>query len=104
MDDLISRQTEIEMLCAMRCGCKPKDCGLTLEQDGAEECADVRWIKSLSSAQKTGHWIMKEKVYDGLIEDSVYRYECSECGFSDEHNSSREVPFCWHCGARMKGE
>ena len=50
MDDLISRQTAIEMLCDMRCGCKPKDCGLTLEQDGAEECADVRWIMLLPSA------------------------------------------------------
>lgn len=51
MDDLISRRTAIEMLCAMRCSCKPEECGLTLEQDGAEECADVRWIMSLPSAQ-----------------------------------------------------
>lgn len=61
-------------------------------------------IVDVPSEQKTGHWIMKEKVNGGLIGDSVYRYECSECGFSDEHNSSRDVLFCWHCGARMESE
>lgn len=43
-----------------------------------------------------GHWIKKDHVfYDN------YRYECSECHHYDEHSESREVPYCWHCGARM---
>lgn len=43
-----------------------------------------------------GHWIKKDHVfYDN------YRYECSECHHYDEHSESREVPYCWHCGALM---
>lgn len=48
-----------------------------------------------------GHWIKKEPAYsDG---SDIYRYECSECHYWDEHNVYREVPYCWHCGARMEG-
>lgn len=48
---------------------------------------------------KHGHWI-----YTG--EDDVDRnglYKCSECGAGEAHSHSVEVPFCWHCGASMKG-
>lgn len=45
---------------------------------------------------KHGHWIKKDHVfYDN------YRYECSECHHYDEHSESREVSYCWHCGALM---
>ncbi|MDD5022012.1 MAG: hypothetical protein PHR82_07820 [Endomicrobiaceae bacterium] len=32
-----------------------------------------------------------------------YLFHCSSCGYSDAHSKSVEVPYCWHCGARMDG-
>jgi hypothetical protein len=50
-----------------------------------------------------GTWLRKEKVRHNLDGDGDYRYECSVCRHSDEHNENVHVPFCWYCGARMKG-
>lgn len=50
---------------------------------------------------KHGHWIKKEPAY--FSNSGIYRYECSLCHCLDEHNESREVPFCWNCGALMDG-
>lgn len=51
MDDSISRRVAIDALCKMRCGCGLYSCPLNYEEDGTEECADVRWLMSLPSAQ-----------------------------------------------------
>jgi ribosomal protein L37AE/L43A len=29
-------------------------------------------------------------------------YRCSICGYTDEHSPTTEVPYCWHCGSKMK--
>lgn len=52
--DMISRQDAIDALCKMRCGCVLSSCPLTLDEDGAEDCADVRLLMDLPSAQQ---WI-----------------------------------------------
>ena len=95
MDDLISRQAAIEVI---------------------EKMMEVYWdrkvvlarawdqIKDLPTAERRGKWIVKEKVYPDLPNDSDYRYECSLCGWEDRHNEKMIVPYCWHCGARMDGE
>ena len=49
-----------------------------------------------------GTWLRKEKVRRNLDGDGDYRYECSACGHSDEHNENVHVPFCWYCGAKME--
>ena len=54
--------------------------------------------------RKKGKWIQKEKCYPEIEKQMDYRYECSECGFSDIHNATLKVPFCWHCGAAMRGD
>ena len=46
-----------------------------------------------------GHWIKVGCSFYG-----VSRYECSVCHYTDEHNESREVPYCWQCGARMEND
>ena len=56
---------------------------------------------SLDEVRGAGKWLRKEKVRHNLDGDEDYRYECSACGHSDEHNENVHVPFCWHCGARM---
>lgn len=48
--------------------------------------------------QKVGKW--KHLLYVG---NDNYDWECSECGFKDTHSKDVEVPFCWHCGAKMEG-
>lgn len=48
---------------------------------------------------RQGHWI---KV--GCSHYGVSTYECSVCHYTDEHNESREVPYCWQCGARMEND
>ena len=48
-----------------------------------------------------GHWIEKSKVYPDFPYDSTYNYECSNCGYTDTHGADVEVPYCWHCGAKM---
>lgn len=50
---------------------------------------------------KHGRWIEEDKVYPELPNDGDYYWYCSECRSQDQHNINVEVPFCWHCGAKM---
>lgn len=69
------------------------------------------------------HSIMRENVVDHLLakgvtirepgewilviepnEDGNAQYMCSRCGWGDTHAPTMEVPYCWKCGAPMKGE
>lgn len=49
------------------------------------------------------HWIKLTKVHPDLLNDSTYNYRCSNCGYMDTHGANVEVPYCWHCGAKMDG-
>lgn len=51
-----------------------------------------------------GHWIKRTKVHPDLPNDSTYNYTCSNCGYWDTHGADVEVPYCWHCGAKMGEE
>ena len=46
-----------------------------------------------------GEWIRT-----GSLGNGNAHYECSNCHYGDEHAESQEVPYCWHCGAKMRGE
>lgn len=48
-----------------------------------------------------GHWIERTKVHPDLLNESTYNYTCSNCGYWDTHGANVEVPYCWHCGAKM---
>lgn len=63
-------------------------------RDGYAEAVDTKPVRH-------GHWIKREHAHSS--DSGIYRYECSECHCSDEHNESREVPYCWQCGALMDG-
>lgn len=77
MDDVINRQDTIRKICGERCGCEPDECGLTMEQDGAEECSLVRWLKEVPSVQPE-QWISCcEKLPD---KDGRYLVTNSEWG------------------------
>ena len=97
MSDLIDRQTAIDALCKMRCGCVLDSCPLTFEEDGAEECADVRWLMSLPSAQperKKGRWIPVA----GRMGSEV---QCDCCGEVFWYWIAN-YKYCPKCGAEME--
>lgn len=48
--------------------------------------------------QPKGEWIRI-----GSLGNGNAHYECSNCHHGDVQAESQEVPYCWHCGARMKG-
>ena len=50
-----------------------------------------------------GEWILADEQRKEDTDNDNYRYICSECGHSDLHSKSQEVPYCWWCGAKMKG-
>ena len=54
----------------------------------------------LDEIRPQGKWILKETDCDS---GGNNRYECSKCHYSDIHSQSAEVPYCWHCGADMRG-
>lgn len=54
---------------------------------------------------KHGRWIKRSTVYSDFPYDSIYNYLCSNCGYWHTHSADVEVPYCWHCGAKMdKGD
>ena len=52
------------------------------------------------SEVRHGRWIETD---DRPNVESDRMYRCSVCNFADEHSPSADVPFCWHCGAKMSG-
>ena len=61
-------------------------------------------IESLPSAKpKTGRWILAGEQWQEDADNGNYCFICSECGKTDVHSKAVNVPYCWHCGARMKG-
>ena len=40
----------------------------------------------------------------GSLGNGNAQYECSNCHHGDEHAESQEVPYCWHCGAKLMKE
>lgn len=49
----------------------------------------------------TGVWL-EQPEKPNVRGNNIYR--CSICGYGDEHSPSAEVPYCWHCGSKMKRE
>lgn len=54
--------------------------------------------------RKTGRWILHENQRQEDVDNGNYLYICSECGKSDIHAKTQDVPFCWWCGAKMEVE
>lgn len=50
-DDMINRQAAIDAWCVMNCGFDNSKCPMTLDEDGAEECMFVDFLKRRPSAQ-----------------------------------------------------
>ena len=48
-----------------------------------------------------GHWMPYENQNQDDVNNCNYLYVCSNCNYSDIHAKTAEVPYCWHCGAKM---
>ena len=73
---------------------------------GVQESA-INVIQHLPSAQpeqKKGEWILSDLQDENEVANDNFYYVCSCCGASDLHAKSMKVPFCWKCGAMMRGE
>lgn len=51
-----------------------------------------------------GKWILAALQNEDEIRNGNYFYECSNCNHMDLHAKEQEVPYCWYCGADMRGE
>jgi hypothetical protein len=71
------------------------------EDIGYEKGRRDGYAEAVTDAERHGHWIERSKVYPDFPYDSTYNYECSNCGYMDTHGANVEVPYCWHCGAKM---
>ena len=104
MDDTIRRQDAINVMCNINCGCDFNDCHLSYEEDGTEECADVRRLLELPSAQQeekiAGWQDGKRMTLDGTF---YWFRQCSHCGYErNDDNSEKDTNFCPDCGYRME--
>jgi len=66
---------------------------------------DIDKLPTLSpdDVRGVGEWIMLENQSKEDTDNGNYWYTCSHCSAGDLHAKVQEVPFCWKCGARMKG-
>ena len=97
MSDYISRQAAIEKL---------RNNLTYMHTFGADR--SITLINEVPSADvqpvRHGHWMLYENQNQDDVNNGNYLYVCSNCNYSDIHAKTVEVPFCWHCGARMDGE
>ena len=54
--------------------------------------------KQTEQPERHGRWILRSVQPD---EYNNNFYECSICRATEKHNINVNVPYCWHCGAKM---
>ena len=54
-------------------------------------------VETVKNERPQGEWIRT-----GSLGNGNAQYECSNCHYGDEQAESQEVPYCWHCGAKMR--
>lgn len=64
-----------------------------------EEMIEKASSTNAEPVRATGFWLEQP---DTPNVDSNKMYRCSVCGYADEQSPTAEVPYCWHCGSKMK--
>lgn len=118
LGDLDVLRKNMEFICmGIMAGTEPYNAPLT-EIDNAQTVVN-EYTKGFADGERSGRhfpltdeekailvrqWRSKgEWIRTGSLGNGNAHYECSECHYGDEHAESQEVPYCWHCGAEMKG-
>ena len=108
MDDLISRQDAIDALKHNQDVYSHNFHDDPINKyTAAIIAADIDSLVNLPSAEperKRGKWILSDIQNPEDVRNGNYVYICSNCSHSDIHAKTTVVPFCWHCGADMRGE
>ncbi len=66
------------------------------------QCMD--YIDSAPTIEpKQGEWKLSAFQNDADVANGNYAFICSNCEHTDIHALTQTVPYCWWCGARMKG-
>ena len=65
----------------------------------------LEWLNaSAEPERKKGKWMLcNNQRREDMLNDN-YMYTCTNCLHSDLHSKSVVVPYCWYCGADMRGE
>lgn len=50
-----------------------------------------------------GIWLLSDLQCKTDNDNGNYSYVCTNCNHTDIHAKTQKVPYCWWCGARMKG-
>ena len=75
---------------------------ITAEQ-AVEKIRD--YLKRMEKPErKKGKWLLSDEQRREDTDNGNYLYFCSNCLRSDVHAKTQEVPYCWWCGADMRGE
>ena len=96
-DDYIKRSDALDAFCG---ACEGTEvCGQL-----GELCEEVKRIMAIPAAdvepkRAVGVWLEEDET-PNVSSNKIYR--CSVCGYADEQSPRAEVPYCWHCGSRMK--
>lgn len=65
---------------------------------------DIKHAPTVEPERKKGKWLLSDEQRREDTDNGNYRYVCSNCLHSDIHAKTQEVPYCWWCGADMRGE
>lgn len=61
-------------------------------------------VQEIQAERKKGKWLLSDEQRREDTDNGNYLYFCSNCLRSDVHAKTQEVPYCWWCGADMRGE
>lgn len=75
-----------------------------LNEKREKEVPDDEAFGKAEQLRPKGKWILSDNQRQEDMENGNYMYICSNCLRSDIHAKSAIVPFCWFCGAEMRGE
>ena len=50
-----------------------------------------------------GKWLLSDLQSQADNDNGNYAYVCTNCNHTDIHAKTQKVPYCWWCGAHMKG-
>lgn len=63
----------------------------------------IEMLSEKARETKHGEWELSAFQNDADVANGNYAFICSNCEHTDIHALTQTVPYCWWCGARMKG-